>query len=363
MSPTPANTQVRRIVELANEIEADIRHRRLKTGDRYLRTAETAKMLGVKASLASGALQLLVKRKRLLRRPRAGTVVADPNGDSMSVSIERVNLLSGNRQKTIDIMIDSGEIMGLQEELPGTRIQLSVVPLIDEAKYLESIVAEALASRRAEAFVLNGSTITMQRIISASGLPAVVQGSVYSSVTNLPSLNSDHHRAATLGTEHVLRHGHRRLLVLARQWQSPHGDAVLINAIYRAAQAAGLGNDAIELRFLPEDAAVGRSLAEEFLNASSEPSAIIAFVRIVADAVQELVESRGLTIDEDVPLVTLDYPILPSNPPDYAFIERTVDSVEAGRMLGRVLKQIVQEGAAATPDEIMPVRLWKPKET
>ena len=61
---------------MAARIEEDVQRRRLRPGDRYLGTVETARMLKVNTTVANGALQLLVKRKVLERRQRVGTIIA-----------------------------------------------------------------------------------------------------------------------------------------------------------------------------------------------------------------------------------------------------------------------------------------------
>src|SRR4029078_3473959 len=105
---------VRRIVDLADRIEADIRKRRVKPGDRYLRTNETAKLLGVDATLANRALQLLVKRNRIERRPRVGTLISGAATMDAVSSLDCIHLLASDRQRTIEAIFDSGELMGLQ---------------------------------------------------------------------------------------------------------------------------------------------------------------------------------------------------------------------------------------------------------
>jgi DNA-binding LacI/PurR family transcriptional regulator/DNA-binding transcriptional regulator YhcF (GntR family) len=352
--------QISRIVSLADQIEADIVRRGLSSGDRYLRTDETAKMLGVDAKLANRALQLLVKRNRVVRRPRLGTIVLDPVVMA-TTTINKVHLLTGSRHTTIKVMVDSGELLGLQGELPGANIQINAIARADEPAFLESLINESLKARGSEAFVLHASTIEMQRIWSTSGLPVVVQGGVYPSVQNLPSLNSDHPRAATLATEYVLSKGHRRILILVRQRQSPLGDGILLNTVLQTAHAAGLGIDAIDVRFMPDDAEVGAALAADALDASKELPAIITWSKEVADAVSDLLQARGLKVGQDVALVTLDFPVLPSDLPNYPYIKRAISSLEFGTTLGRMLKQVVLNGAANTPDTIVPVELWTPE--
>ena len=55
--------QVPRVIELADRIAEDIRRRKLKPGDPYQGTTETAEMLGVSTTAANAAMQVLVKRR------------------------------------------------------------------------------------------------------------------------------------------------------------------------------------------------------------------------------------------------------------------------------------------------------------
>src|SRR3954466_11480587 len=70
--------KVPRILELADKIADDIRKKKLKPGDPYQGTTETAEMLGVSTTAANRAMQVLVKRRLIERRQRKGTFVAVP---------------------------------------------------------------------------------------------------------------------------------------------------------------------------------------------------------------------------------------------------------------------------------------------
>ena len=72
-----ARRRTARIVDLANQIEADIRRRRLSPGDAYITTAETARMLRASGTTAHKALQVLVKRGVIERKQRRGAVIAE----------------------------------------------------------------------------------------------------------------------------------------------------------------------------------------------------------------------------------------------------------------------------------------------
>ena len=61
---TVMDGQIPRILLLADHIAEDIKRRKLKPGDPYQGTTETAEMLGVSTTAANRAMQVLVKRIR-----------------------------------------------------------------------------------------------------------------------------------------------------------------------------------------------------------------------------------------------------------------------------------------------------------
>lgn len=349
---------VRRIVDLAERIEADIRQRRLKPGDRYLRTKETAKLLGVDATMANRALQLLVKRNRIQRRPRVGTLISGAVATESDSTLDCVHLLAGDRQRTIEAIFDSGELLGLQGALPGVTIKFDVVPSIDEHAFLQDVIARALKARDRQAFVLHGSTLTMQRAIAETTLPAIVRGRLHPSI-DLPFLDSDHRRIGELVAEYLLNLGHKRLAVLMRPRILP-GDEIRFNAIRDAVDAAGLSARAIGLRCLPDDTEAATAAIEELLSESPELPGIIAPSVLIGDAAAAVLKRRRLKLCRDVGVVTVDYPLPPGVTPAYPYIERTMPGAEQGALLGNMLQQVSRDGAANTQSQVIPVVLRGP---
>src|SRR3569833_4712801 len=93
MPATPRASAHPRLVEVADQIAADIRRRGLRPGDPYLRTAETARWLRVGGSTVNQALQLLAQRGVIHRRQRQGALVADPTARTNGASLKRVPIV------------------------------------------------------------------------------------------------------------------------------------------------------------------------------------------------------------------------------------------------------------------------------
>jgi len=200
----PARRQIQRVVELAERLETDIQHRELQPGDRYLTTAETAKMLRVDTAVANRALQLLVKRDVLRRRQRIGTFIAEGSDGNNAIRLDRVHLLMNDPFPKTEGWLDTNALLAMQSELPGVQIQFHLVPSLDETNYLQKVIREALGSRARDGFLLMRSSLTTQRLIAASGLPAVVFGHTYASVKGLPFADRDHAQMGRLMAEYLL---------------------------------------------------------------------------------------------------------------------------------------------------------------
>lgn len=82
-----------RVVDVAEQILADIRRRRLQPGDAYLGTAETTQWLRMNGSTVNRALQLLAQRGVIERRQRRGTIVRDPGTRRPDVTLKRVHIV------------------------------------------------------------------------------------------------------------------------------------------------------------------------------------------------------------------------------------------------------------------------------
>src|SRR5262245_1982988 len=100
-----------KIVDVADQIVADIRRRKLRPGDSYLTTAETAHWLRVSGSTVNRALQLLAQRGVIQRRQRQGTLIADLESDS---PLRRVHLVVREDHLRTEGLWADGVLLGLQ---------------------------------------------------------------------------------------------------------------------------------------------------------------------------------------------------------------------------------------------------------
>src|SRR5205814_5006947 len=123
-----------------------------------------------------------------------------------------------------------GVLLGLQGALPGVELQFNFRPATDEAEYVRQLIHEILSARQRAGLVLIRSTVITQRLVAASGLPAVVSGTLQPSITSLPSIDRDQRQIGVLLAEHLLRARCRQFIIFMRDRQAAGDHAMLDGA-------------------------------------------------------------------------------------------------------------------------------------
>jgi DNA-binding LacI/PurR family transcriptional regulator len=374
-----------RIIDLANQIEADIHRRRLRPGDAYLTTAEAARMLRTSGTTANQALQMLVKRGVIERKQRRGAVIARSRQPAERPPLNRVHLLVHRDYLSTEGIFRDGTLLGLQGALPGAQIEWDLAAEIDDPAYINGLVSAALRSDAAEGFVLVRSSLTTQRVIAASGLPAVVFGSIYPSVTGLSRVDRDHAEDGRLLADFLLSRGCRKLAVVMRQFVLS-GELDTLEGVRQRALAAGLGLDAFTVRCLPSDEEVAQAALRNLLagmlglpavQASSNGQKIskrgghgrlrkwpklglVCRTVLLADAAAQAARSLGLTVPKDVEIAVCNYYAVPGDTPRYPYAALRLTAEQQGARLGGLLARQAAGELLHSEHEIIPVTLEVP---
>ncbi|MDZ4818779.1 MAG: GntR family transcriptional regulator [Planctomycetota bacterium] len=354
---TTSSQKTPKIVELASSLERDILDKRLVSGDPYLSTANAARLLGVSTVAANRALQLLVKRDILSRRQRSGTFIADRKDGSNATSIERVHLLVHKNFLKSEGVLADGVILGIQEKLPHTDIQFNFLPTDDESPYTNRIISEVLNSPRVQGLVLVRAPLQVQRIVQSSGLPAVIYGTPFPSITSVPWIDRDHYHAGRLAAARLIRQGFRRLTVLTREKPMP-GDYRMLDGVRDEMSALQLPICHIAWRSLPSDTEAVRYAVTDLLKDNKHGQGFICRSRPLADGALEAIAAGGLNLGTDAGIVLLDVyqadarPTLP-----FHFIMPAMSPEITGQHIGNFL--ILQsQGIKPIPDcELIPIEL------
>lgn len=231
LEPTrpPGRSSAPAIVDLAERIQDDIRQRGLVPGDSYLSAAETAKMLKVGTAAANRALQLLEHRQVLVRRQRSGTFIGTASLQPNS-SDRRVNLIVDQSFLKSEGLLADGVLAGIQSVLPQADLRFRFMPVTDDADFVHQVIDEALLSSQREGFVLVRASLTAQRLVANSGLPAVIFGTPYPSIKTIPGIDRDSVQSGILAAADLIKRRCEHILLLLRQQVMP-GDHRLLDAI------------------------------------------------------------------------------------------------------------------------------------
>jgi len=250
-------------------------------------------------------------------------------------------------------------LLDLQSELPGVQLQFHLVRLADEQDYLNRVIDDALSSRLGEGFVLARSTLMTQRMIVASGLPAVVFGHPYASVKGLSFIDRDQREMGRLMARFVLDCGHRHIVALMRDRLLP-GDHELLDGAREIVEEAGLPAPGLWVRCLPHDREEVAEEVEQLLDTSPELPAIISRPPLMAEAAIDAIQARGLIPMQDVAIAVSDYFREPPGGSPFAVIRPALENDQQGARLGRVIAQLARREIPQNEHRLTPVRLEVP---
>ncbi len=353
--------QVPRIIELADRIAADIARRKLRPGDAYLSTLETASMLGVSTTAANRAMQMLVKRRLIERRQRKGTIIAQPSAVTDESPLRRVHLLVQENYLRTEGLLADGTVIGMHGELPSAQMQFNFLPTEDQAKFVERVIADAMRSRQTEGFVLVRASLDTQRAIAKSGLPAAVIGTLHPSVPYIPWVDRDHRQAGRMLVEHFLSKKVKRFVVLMRD-RMFQGDHVLLDAIGERLAEAKVPLSALTLRCLPADSLAISAAVEELLGDQKIKTGIICRSEPLANGAAVAAASLKIHIGEQLHLALTDvYRKGSESPPAWPHLRMSLTPEQVGQHIGRMLAQQARHETVTPQNEIVPVDLFLPE--
>lgn len=366
------------VLELAQRIMDDIRARGLQAGDPYLNTAEAAKRFRVGGGTVHRALQLLAGQGRLDRRQRLGTIVADPSPRPAG-GPSRVQILVQEGYLRTEGLLGDGVLVGLQRRLPKAELTFR----FHSADDAESAAEAAVAASRSEAsgsgggsggcgFLLVRSTAGMQAVFAASGLPALVVGSLHPTVRGLASIDRDQGGIGRLTVERFVERGCTHTAILLRE-RITAGDHRLLDAAFDSLAQAGRSPAAVRVRMLPADEAAAAAAVEELLaegpslakwgflcrSRPIQAGTLVALRRTASAGAKAKRKSPRDSLEAEV--VLADYYPQGGDPPETPWIEPALAPEAWGERIGDMLDRLCQ--GVSSPDslrESTPVRLRLP---
>ncbi len=359
---TQNQQKAKQVLQLATRIEADIREKDLKIGDRYMSTTDVARMLRVDTTDVNKAMQLLVKRHILSRRQRLGTFVDKGLNREHVAGLKSVRFLVSDGEIRGEGLFDSALMMGLQEALPHVKLGIHFVSRANEVDELNRLIGEILRNPEPEGLILTGSTLYMQRAVAASGLPAVVLGHLYPSVKGMSFVDRDPVQLGQMLTTYLLDQGHERIVFMFRQHMLP-GDHLMLDAAMQVIGERGLTNSAVIMRCLPFDQEVVSGEVESVLKSSDASTGFLVRVAKKADIVYDKIIALSKGRKRNASVVAADeYFDSAIRECPYPFVRATLSLREQGMILAQMLVQRAEDGSAHCYSDLLDVEMVLPPE-
>ncbi len=357
---SPIKTGLTRILDLASQIESDIKSRELKPGDPYLTLSETSRLLRVGTTTANRALQLLAQRNVLSRVQRKGTFIKDLNGSDSEIALKRVYILVPRTHQRVQGLLHEGALLGLQGEVPDADLQIHFLPETETAAFADSIVVQSLLQRQKSGIVMMAASHEVQKIVSGSGVPSVISGSPYPAIKGVPWIDQDNPRIGRILGRYLLQKGCSHICILTCEVMRP-GDHEVHEGVREVLGKAAPGPQHFHIRYLPFDET---AVAHEVVDLTSRFHEKIGFIcrrELFLEATAEALLAMNLPVERQPLLTMSDHFVAPHVSLPYAYITfpgHTAQSI--GVVIGRLLREKAS-GRKPDPDHyIIPVDLVVP---
>ena len=342
-----------KLVDLVEALIADIQHRRLQPGDRYLSAVDATKLLGVSSGTANRALQVLERRQIITRQQRRGAYIATlPSAEALL--LRRVHFLVHENYLTSEGVGNDFVLMGMQEQLPGVDVRISFLPKDNAGQFVQKLIDQSLAEKARDGFVLVRAPHEVHQVISDSGMPAIVYGCPYPGIPHLNRVDRDMVAIGTLAARYLLSRGHRCIAWLGRQ-QSLPGDHETLDAASDVLAEHGLSSSSLIFRAVPSSNVVAMEMIEQLLDLDEPPTGFLCRSQRSADAVAAVLKKRNEKLYSGCDVVLCDYYLLSGHRPQFVFPRPVHSSEVQGRYMARNLDALAR--GEKVDDVIIPVEL------
>jgi DNA-binding LacI/PurR family transcriptional regulator len=343
-------------MELAQQLEADIRRRQLKPGDPYLSLTDAARMLGVGSSTANRALQLLAQRKLLQRVQRRGTFIGALQRESSPGLLKRVFMLVHRSYLRQEGLVADGVLVGIQGVLPSADVQFNFLPATDPTDYVDGLIGEILRAKETAGIVVTKVPFVVQRAVKDSGLPAVVHGSLYPSIQGMAWVEQDNVAIARLIADYAVAHGCTHVCALTREVMFP-GDNVVLRELGRLLGGAGHKAGSFSISHLPDDRLAIMAEVTEIVHRHPTDLCLLCRSEAKADAALAAIEQLGLKGRRRPRLIVSGLYQRPKGEYALPYVYPTARPEEIGAAIGRLLAAQVTDPKTAPGHIVIPVGL------
>jgi DNA-binding LacI/PurR family transcriptional regulator len=336
--------------DLAHRLEQDIQRRGLAVGDAYMTAEAAGQMLGVSRMTANRAMNVLARRRVLMRYRSRGSFVGAAVTPPPVSGVCRVRYLTFVDDNP-GMKIPTGKILwGLHKSLPDASLQTHTSPLHGALASVKHEVEAARSDPSFGGFVLAMGTREVQQHLAQSGLPTVVNGSVYPGI-RLPFVEVDQDNLGRIMARQAIAAGHRRLVFVNREvWRQ--GDEVAFSGMLNEVHAAGLEQGAIAVCNPPASPEAVNAAVRHWLDELETPVALLCREVYFAQVALRAAFERGLRIPEDVMVVYDGTYEVVDQLPDCPSVRSRMGLKEQFVVIGRMLSQVAA-GRLADPDKFL----------
>jgi DNA-binding LacI/PurR family transcriptional regulator len=317
-----------------------------------------AQMMGVSTATAHRAMQVLAKRRMLVRRRNRGTFIGPHFEVGRGTLVRTVHaIMEAPGLDRNEIPLD-GLVRGIRSRLKDVNVQITFLPQGDPQAFVQELLGSAAAVGSVVGFLPVSCPREVYRRLFDSGVPTVVLGTPYIDQRDIPSIDVDNRTAGRLLAEFLIGGGHSRMVVLMATEGQP-GTNCFFDGVSDALTKAELPHNALIVRHVPVEPAAVAAQLRELLAMPEPPTALIARTPQMVRAVSAAFDSLGIAPAKRCEIVYQNHPATENGAPSFVCAQPAVSMNE---IVARAAEMLDRIGRGESLDEtrvVVPVELCR----
>ena len=291
---------------LAERLGRDILRRNLKPGDRYITTQEAAVQLGVSRMSADRAMNVLVKRKALVRQRGRGTFIGSSMKTASSTNVVHVHFLMFTQGESNTIWkLQPSILSGLRCVMPSAILHTHFLSFTDGYRHAKQIV-ENEPSMNQSGWILAASPFEVQRWFAQKSIPAIVFGEAYPGIS-LSDMKADQMESGVKLLNLANHLGAKRFVYINTQnWRQ--GDMAALNGALQELGNLKITADRLEVCSIPNNTDETKQILCELISRcttseNNEKQGLLCRSRHFVELLLKIAEEVGVSVPDDLIVV------------------------------------------------------------
>ena len=207
----------------------------------------------------------------------------------------------------------------------------------EDVSFIRRLVETAMSTDRLDGVVTVSRTREVYEYLAGTGVPVVLLGKLESEMPDIPTVDLDYHESGRLLAEHIVKKGHRNVVV--QLFASTGSDHHFADAIAEVMSDAKLPSRSLKLRTFSGDLETAQANFRDLLTKKKDrPTAAIARGEMLANAATLAARDIGIPVGKEFEIVWSANALKMDAHSPYVHVQPSLNMAEVALLVAQMLE-------------------------